>query len=130
MVGAGMLHFVIPGSYARIVPRVLGHARGLVAVTGAAELLAGALLAVPRTRRAGAWLTFGLLVGVWPANLQMALDGGIAGAAFPLSSATVAWARVPLQVPLLVWAWRQTRPTRADRAASADPVAGAWQGRR
>jgi uncharacterized membrane protein len=127
MVAAGMLHFAIPRSYARIVPRALGHARSLVAVTGVAELVAGALLAVPRTRRAGAWLTFGLLVGVWPANVQMALDGGIAGAAFPLSSAAVAWARVPLQVPLMVWAWRQTRP---DRAASADPVAGAGQGRR
>jgi uncharacterized membrane protein len=124
MVAAGAFHFLIPRSYARIVPRFLGHARGLVAVTGVAEVVAGALLAVPGTRRAGAWLTCALLVGVWPANLQMALDGGIVGAGFPLGSAAVAWARVPLQAPLLAWAWRHTRLT------SADAVAGAGQGRR
>jgi hypothetical protein len=36
----------------------------------------------------------------------------------------VAWARVPLQVPLLVSAWRHTRLT------STDAVAGAGQRRR
>jgi uncharacterized membrane protein len=110
MVAAGLLHFVIPRSYARIVPPALGHARSLVAVTGVAEIVAGALLALPRTRRIGAWATLVLLVVVWPANLKMALDGGLAGAGFPLDSPSVAWVRVPLQVPLLVWAWRQTRP--------------------
>jgi uncharacterized membrane protein len=126
MAAAGILHFVVPRSYARIVPRFLGHARELVAVTGMAELAAAALLAVPRTRRIGGWATVVLLAGVWPANVQMALDGGLSGAAFPLRSPVVAWARVPLQLPLLVWAWRQTRPQRDD---SADPVAGARQGR-
>ena len=111
MVAAGTLHFVIPHSYQRIVPRILGHSRSLVAVSGVAEIVAGGLLAVPRTRRLGAWLTLGLLVGVWPANIQMALDGGIAGAGFPANSAVLSWLRVPLQVPLWVWAWRYTRPS-------------------
>lgn len=108
MVSAGSLHFVVPESYARIVPRPLGHARALVAVTGVAEVAAGALLAVPRTRRVGAWATLVLLVCVWPANVQMALDGGLAGAGFPLDSPVLAWVRVPLQLPLLAWAWRHT----------------------
>lgn len=110
MVGAGTLHFVAPETYARIVPRVLGHARGLVAVTGVAEIVAGALVGVPRTRRLGGWVTLGLLVAVWPANFQMAFDGGIPGASFPANSAVLSWLRVPLQVPLFVWAYRQTRP--------------------
>lgn len=114
MVAAGLLHFVIPRSYARIVPRPLGHARGLVAVTGVAEVLAGILLAVPRTRRAGAWMTLGLLLAVWPANIQMAVDGGLAGAPFPAGSAVAAWLRVPLQVPLIVWAYGLARPARAE----------------
>lgn len=108
MVSAGSMHFVVPRSYARIVPRALGHARAVVAVTGLAEVAAGALLAVPRTRRVGAWATLVLLACVWPANVQMALDGGLAGAGFPLDSPVLAWVRVPLQIPLLVWAWRQT----------------------
>ena len=109
MVGAGALHFVIPRSYQRIVPRFLGHAPLLVAATGVAEIGAGVLLAVPATRRLGAWLSVVLLVVVWPANVQMALDGGLPGAGFPAGSAVVAWLRVPLQAPLVVWALRQAR---------------------
>ena len=106
---AGASHFVIPRSYQRIVPRVLGHAPLLVAASGVAEIVAGALVAVPRTRRLGAGLAFAVLLLVWPGNVQMALDGGLHGARFPAGSAVVAWIRVPLQVPLLVWAWRQAR---------------------
>ncbi|MDQ3305863.1 MAG: hypothetical protein M3535_07775 [Actinomycetota bacterium] len=106
MIGAGALHFVIPSSYARIVPRVVGTdgARALVLVSGAAEILVGVLLVVPRTRRLGAALTAGLLVAVFPANVRMALDGGIPGEGFPLGSPVVAWLRLPLQVPLVWWA--------------------------
>ena len=120
MVAAGALHFVIPRSYERIVPRVLGHARGLVAASGVAEIVAGAMVAVPRTRRAGAWASLALFVVVWPANIQMALDGGIAGAGFPGNSAVLSWLRVPLQVPLFVWAYRQAR--RAGPARRAPSV--------
>ena len=109
MVAAGLLHFVIPRSYEKIVPRVVGHAPLLVAASGVLEILTGALIAVPRTRRAGAALAFVLLLLVWPANVQMALDGGVPDSPGPAGSAAVAWIRVPLQIPLLVWAWRVAR---------------------
>ena len=110
LVAAGLLHFVIPRGYQRIVPRALGHAPLLVAASGVVEVLTGVLIAVPRTRRAGAAVAFVVLLLVWPANVQMALDGGLPGAAgFPAGSAAVAWIRVPLQIPLLVWAWRVAR---------------------
>ncbi|MDQ3354403.1 MAG: DoxX family membrane protein [Actinomycetota bacterium] len=106
MIGAGALHFAIPSSYARIVPRVAGtdDARALVLVSGAAEILVGVLLVIPRTTRLGAALTAALLVAVFPANVQMALDGGIPGEGFPLGAPVVAWVRLPLQVPLVWWA--------------------------
>jgi uncharacterized membrane protein len=104
---------VVPSSYQRIVPRVLGHAAGMVAVSGVVEIGAGVLVAVPRTRRLGAWVALVLFVVVWPANIQMALDGGIPGAGFPANSAVLSWLRVPLQLPLFVWAYRQTRPAAA-----------------
>ncbi|PZS17629.1 MAG: DoxX family protein [Acidimicrobiales bacterium] len=109
LVAAGILHFVATSTYERIVPRVLGHPRLLVQVSGAAEILCGALLAPPRTRRLGAWLTIALFVAVFPANVQMALDGGLRGAGFPANSAIASWLRLPLQIPLIVWAHRFTR---------------------
>jgi uncharacterized membrane protein len=112
-VSAGCLHFAIPRAYQRIVPRPLASAApALVAVTGGLEILAGVLLAVPRTRRVGGWTAVAVLVAVWPANVQMALEGGIEGAGFPAGSAVVSWLRVPVQLPLIVWAYRQTRSAR------------------
>lgn len=104
-----MAHFVAPEAYERIVPRWLGDPRAVVLASGAAEVAAGALLAVPATRRAGAWATVVVLVAVFPANVQMALDGGIAGAGFPLGSPVAAWLRLPLQIPLVAWALALTR---------------------
>jgi len=112
LVAAGILHFVVPRGYQRIVPRVLGHAPLLVAASGVAEIAAGLLVAVPRTRRLGAAIAFAIFLLVWPANVQMALDGGFPDAGSSVGSALVAWIRVPMQLPLLVWAWRQARPAR------------------
>ncbi len=106
---AGALHFVVPQSYRRIVPRPLGNAAFWVAASGALEIAAGALVAVPRTRRIGGWVAVVVLAAVWPANVKMALDGGFPGAGFPAGSAVLWWLRVPLQVPLIAWAHRQTR---------------------
>jgi uncharacterized membrane protein len=99
---AGVTHFVAPGFYESIVPHWLpGTARTWVWLSGAAELGCAALLARPITRRAGAAGAVALFVAVFPANVQMAVDWRTMG---PLKEA-VALARLPLQVPLVMWAW-------------------------
>jgi len=106
MVGAGLGHFLAPRAYEQIVPHLLQDPGFWVLLSGAVEIGCGAMVAVPRTRRAGAWLSAGLLIAVFPANVRMALDGGLAGRPFPLGSPVVAWLRLPLQVPLVWWAGR------------------------
>lgn len=44
-----------------------------------------------------------MLIGVFPANIQAALDGGMKDLDPPMNSAAVAWARLPLQIPM-IWA--------------------------
>jgi len=109
LLAAGVSHFLVPRSYERIVPRMFADPAFWVRWSGAAEMACAALVAHPRTRRPGAIAATILFVGVFPGNVQMALDGGIPGEPFPLGSAWVAWARLPLQVPLVVWAWRVAR---------------------
>jgi uncharacterized membrane protein len=108
MLVAGSLHFSVPGVYERAIPAFLGPPRPWIYASGAAELAAGALLTSTRTRRAGAWWTATILVLIFPANVKMAVDGRITDSGM-LATPAAAWARLPLQVPLVWWAWRLTR---------------------
>lgn len=100
---AGVAHFVATDAYATIIPRVLPAPRAWVYASGVAELTCAGLVVAPRTRRLGGWLTAGLFVALFPANVQMALDGGVAGGGL-LGSPLAVWLRLPLQIPLIAWA--------------------------
>ncbi len=99
---AGVAHFVVPRPYRRIVPAVLADPAFWVRWSGVAEIACAALIAHPRTRRPGAMAAAVLFVAVFPANVQMAVDTG----------AVLAWLRLPLQIPLVVWAGRVAGMTR------------------
>ncbi|MCB1029225.1 MAG: hypothetical protein KDB24_15855 [Microthrixaceae bacterium] len=102
---AGVAHFVRPEFFDAIVPEWMpGEPRTTTYVSGAVELTAAALVAVPRTRRFGGWFAAATFLGVLPANVQAALDGGMDGLEPPFDSPAVAWARLPLQLPLIAWA--------------------------
>ena len=123
MLAAGLAHFAFPGPYQRIVPRVVGDPAFWVRATGVAEIACAALVLHRPTRRVGALATVALLLAVFPANVKMALDGGIAGQPFPLGSPVVAWARLPLQVPMVFWAWH-VAATAGGRPASPGATVG------
>lgn len=96
----GTLHFVLPKAFAGIIPPQLPGPYALVYASGVAELLCAAGLMVPRTRRIAGWATAALFLGVFPGNIQMALDAGDRSAGYR----ALTYARLPLQVPLVVWA--------------------------
>ena len=96
----GSLHFVFPKTYAQIIPPQLPAPEALVYLSGVAELACALGLALPRTRRLAGWTTAALFVAVFPANVQMALDADGRSEAYQW----VTYARLPLQVPLVVWA--------------------------
>jgi uncharacterized membrane protein len=102
---AGTLHFVFTPAYLKIMPPWLPSPVLLVQISGVCEMLGGIGLLAPGTRRAAAWGLILLLVAVLPANIQMALDH----AKWPAIPVWALWARVPLQVPLIWWAWMYTR---------------------
>ncbi len=108
MATIGIAHFVIPKPFERIVPRYIPWPRQAVAWSGVAEVAAGALIAVPRTRRIGGWLMFVTVLGVYPANIQMAIDATRARPRKP-AAVLLTWLRLPLQLPMLTKAWSLTR---------------------
>lgn len=102
-VGAGILHFVVTPAYVKTVPPYLPDPLLLVQISGVAEVLGGVGLLVPSTRRFAAWGIIALLVAVWPANIHMAMHHAASIPGWAL------WLRVPLQLPLIWWAWLYTR---------------------
>ena len=103
--GSGVLHFAAPKPYDSIVPPALpGSARTWTYVSGVAELVIALALVVPRFRRLGGLLAALLFIGVFPANVQMAVDYQRSGK--PLPARLIAFGRLPLQVPLVLWALR------------------------
>jgi uncharacterized membrane protein len=101
----GTLHFVKPEPFVRIVPKVLPRKKELVYASGVAELACAAGLLHPRTRRLAGLAGAGLLVAVFPANVQMAADLRHA----PPRTRAIALGRLPLQLPLIRWALKAAR---------------------
>jgi uncharacterized membrane protein len=104
---AGVMHFVVTRRYAAIVPDYLPAHDALVRVSGVAEVLGGigVLVPVPAVRRTAAWGLILLLIAVMPANIYMVTDHA-KFAGIPL---WVGLVRLPLQLPLIYWAWLYTR---------------------
>ncbi len=61
---AGVLHFIKPEFYLRIMPRYLPYHLELVYLSGLCEIICGLLLFFKRTQKFGAWLTIALLIAV------------------------------------------------------------------
>lgn len=124
LTSTGVAHFAVPRFYDHLIPEALGSPRGWVYGSGVAELACGALLYSARTRRLGGLAAAALFVAVFPGNVKMALDGGIPDTSGPLGSPALAWARLPLQIPLVWWALRVARrPSEAAEPAEAPKAA-------
>jgi uncharacterized membrane protein len=98
---SGVVHLVRPAIFEPLIPRWLPNPRGIVYASGVAEAVcAGSLLR--RTRWAGP-TSAALLIGVFPGNVQMAIDALAESRGHITAKKIVAFARLPLQLPL-IWA--------------------------
>lgn len=117
MVGAGVNHFANPDPYIAIVPDALPAPAALVYLSGVAEIAGGLGLILPATRKLAAWGLIALLIAVFPANLNMAVNH------LPLGSTALPewalWARLPLQLVAIAWAYWFTRDDRPRNRAPA-----------
>jgi uncharacterized membrane protein len=104
---AGINHFVHPNMYVSIMPRFLPKSSlgPLVAISGIFEAVLGLMLIAPATRNLAAWGIITLLVVIFPANIQMAIDFTRRHNAF----AWLTWLRLPVQGLLIWWAYKFTK---------------------
>ncbi|MEU0054495.1 hypothetical protein [Streptomyces sp. NPDC006309] len=103
---SGVAHFAAPRRFDATIPRRLpGSPRMWTYGSGAVELALAAGIAAPRTRAAAARAAAAFFVGVFPANVQLAVDSRDR----PAPQRTAALARLPLQAPLVLWARKVAR---------------------
>jgi uncharacterized membrane protein len=97
---SGVLHLVKPAAFDDFLPGWTPNPVAVNAAAGAVELVcAYGLLA---GRRWAGPASAAALLAVWPSNLWFALDATAQGGATS-PKAAVAWARMPLQLPM-IWA--------------------------
>lgn len=94
---AGALHFIRPDFYLKIMPPVLPAPLFLVYLSGAFEIVLGALLLIPKFARLAAYGLIALLVAVFPANVYMWANAKL----FPEFSSAALLLRLPLQMVLI-----------------------------
>jgi uncharacterized membrane protein len=113
---AGVMHFVKPDFFESIVPDWFPNAKLANQVSGAAEIVLGIGMITPQTRRASALGLLALTIAVFPANVDMAVNkvevkpvDGAMTRSVGTSKGPQNWIRLPMQLPLMWWLWRESR---------------------
>ena len=105
---SGVLHLARPETYEPLMPAFVPRHREVIYASGVAELLCAAGLLNPRTRRVAGYASAVLLVVVFPGNVKMADD---ARRSRSTRFKTIAYARLPMQWPMIRAALRAARTT-------------------
>jgi len=106
---AGVNHFLNPDFYVAIMPPYLPAHLELVYLSGVFELVGGVAVLVAGVRVLAGWGLILLLIAVFPANLHTALHPEL----FPDVSTVATYARLPLQLVFIGWAYWATQPEAA-----------------
>jgi uncharacterized membrane protein len=103
---SGVVHLVRPQLFEPLIPDALPGSRGLVYGSGVAELVCAAGMASRQPWAPAA--SAALLVVIWPGNWTMAVTWQRSQKVHPVAKAA-AWARLPLQIPMILAALRSPR---------------------
>lgn len=98
---AGLMHFIKPKTYLRIMPRYLPNHRLLVALSGVAEIILGIGLCFSETKNLAIYGIIAMLLVFLLIHFYM-LSGEKQGAGIPK---WILILRIPLQFGLMYWAY-------------------------
>lgn len=98
---AGIMHFIRPKMYMRIMPRYLPNHKLLVSLSGIAEMLLGIGILFPSTKVISIYGIIVMLAVFLLVHFYM-LSGEKASAGIPN---WILILRIPMQFGLMAWAW-------------------------
>lgn len=100
-IGAGIMHFVKPKMYMRILPGYLPGHKFLVNLSGLVEIVLGIALFFSMTKDVAIYSIIVMLTFFLPAHIHMLVDKK---ASMGLPKWMLIW-RIPLQFALMYWAF-------------------------
>jgi len=100
---SGVIHLARPQTYEPLMPDYVPAHREVILASGVLELLCAGGLLNPGTRQLAGWASVALLLGVYPANIKMAVD---ASRTHHTGFKVAAFGRLPLQLPMIRSAWK------------------------
>lgn len=105
---AGVMHFLRPDLYRPMMPAWLPAHDELIYASGVTEVAGGLAIACPqpRVRRIGGVILLLTLAGVFPANVQMAIDHE----RFRQIPREALYARLPFQLVFVAWVLAAMKP--------------------
>ena len=98
---AGIMHFLKPSAYMRIMPRYLPSHKELVYLSGLSEIILGIALCIPLLKNTAIICIIGMLTVFLPVHFYM-LTGKKAASGIPKWLLIL---RIPLQFGLMYWAY-------------------------
>jgi uncharacterized membrane protein len=96
----GVLHFVRPEGFVAIMPSWIPFHYFWVYASGTVEIVGGIGLLIPKYRTTAGWTLFLLLIVVFPANINMAINEIQLPGQDPIPVWAL-WARLPFQFVLM-----------------------------
>ncbi|CCG98142.1 hypothetical protein FAES_0128 [Fibrella aestuarina BUZ 2] len=100
----GVSHFRKPDLMQYMIPKGLPAPRRLVYLSGLAEIVLGLGLLIPATRTASAWGLIGLLIAIFPANINVAVNNLPPPGGLPAKPWYI-WSRLLFQPLYIAWIW-------------------------
>ncbi len=100
---AGLLHFIAPDVYVKIMPDYIPWHKPMVYLSGVAEILGGAGIMISPYREAASWGLILLLLMVFPANITMFRKAYRRKGLTMYTSLLLL--RLPLQFVLIYWVY-------------------------
>lgn len=100
----GILHFIKPQFFVRIIPDYIPWHLAMVYFSGVAEILGAVGILITQTQVWAAWELILLLVAVFPANIQMTVDA-VRKSGYSSWYTMATLVRLPLQFVLIYWVY-------------------------
>ncbi len=110
-ISGGVAHFLFMNFFVMSMPEYLSYHKELVIISGIFELFGGIGVLVPQTRLLAGYCLIALVIAVYPANINMALNPE----KYKDIPELFLYIRLPFQFLFVWFIWRAIAPERLQR---------------